>query len=204
MPVSASAVLDAGSGLCLAKSHLLVALWRACGLPAGFCYQRLLFDTDGGLYVTHGLAAVWLPAFGWYRCDARGNTKEGIDCAFTPGTESLAYTPTHDGEYDPLIFGHLVQALAGGCGGSQRSCEPVRLSRSADRRRPARGSGHARVGKRVAWRRGPLQVLFCRRGRPRQGASSRARHVLQDRTIDRMAYGPFRAGSSHEVSVTGR
>ena len=99
---------------------------------------------------------------------------------------------------------YMVRALAGGCGGSQRSCEPVRLSRSADRRRAARGSGHARVGKRVAWRRGPLQVLFCRRGRPRQGASSRARHVFQDTTIGRMAYGPFRAGSSHEVSVTGR
>lgn len=105
MPVSASAVLDAGSGLCLAKSHFLVALWRACGFPAGFCYQRLLFGAAGGAYVTHGLAAVWLPAFGWYRCDARGNTKDGIDCGFTPGTESLAYIPTHDGEHDfPYVW----------------------------------------------------------------------------------------------------
>ncbi len=105
MPVAASAVLDAGSGLCLAKSHLLVALWRACGLPAGFCYQRLVFDADRGLYVTHGLAAVCLPEFGWYRCDARGNTKAGIDCVFTPDTESLAYTPVDHGEYDfPYIW----------------------------------------------------------------------------------------------------
>ncbi len=130
MPVSASAVLDAGSGLCLAKSHLLVALWRACGLPAGFCYQRLLFDTDGGLYVTHGLAAVWLPAFGWYRCDARGNTKEGIDCAFTPGTESLAYTPAHDGEYDSLIYGPSLGRRLWRVSAVLRACPTISLSRS--------------------------------------------------------------------------
>ena len=98
MPVSASAVLDTGSALCLGKSHLLVALWRACGLPSGFCYQRLRFDADR--YVTHGLAAVWLPQTGWHRCDARGNTKPGIECFFTPGTESLAYAPSHEGERD--------------------------------------------------------------------------------------------------------
>ena len=101
LPVSASAVLDTGSALCFGKSHLLVALWRACNLPSGFCYQRLRFDdVDPNHYATHGLAAVWLPRFGWYRCDARGNTKPGIECVFTPGTENLAYAPTHEGEQD--------------------------------------------------------------------------------------------------------
>lgn len=118
MPVAASAVLDAGSGLCLAKSHLLAALWRACGLSAGFCYQRLLLDADSGLYVTHGLAAVWLPALGWYRCDARGNTKAGIDCAFTPGTESLAYAPARDGEQDfPYVWSEPWPEVVAGLGG---------------------------------------------------------------------------------------
>ena len=101
IPISASAVLDTGSALCFGKSHLLVALWRACGLPSGFCYQRLrLDDADLDRHATHGLAAVWLPRFGWYRCDARGNTKPGVECLFTPGTESLAFTPVHEGERD--------------------------------------------------------------------------------------------------------
>ncbi|OYV72313.1 MAG: transglutaminase, partial [Acidithiobacillus ferrivorans] len=40
----ASDVLRIGTGLCTAKSHLLVALWRANQIPAGFCYQRLTLD----------------------------------------------------------------------------------------------------------------------------------------------------------------
>ncbi|AWP24719.1 transglutaminase family protein [Acidiferrobacter sp. SPIII_3] len=103
LPVSASAVLDTGSALCFGKSHLLVALWRACGLPSGFCYQRLRFDdANPDRHATHGLAAVWLPRSGWYRCDARGNTKPGIECLFTPGTESLAYMASEEGERDYL------------------------------------------------------------------------------------------------------
>ncbi|WP_297373607.1 transglutaminase family protein [Acidiferrobacter sp.] len=129
MPVSASAVLDAGSALCLAKSHLLVALWRACGLPSGFCYQRLRSD-DPDRYVTHGLAAVWLPESGWYRCDARGNTKPGIECVFTPGTESLAYIPTHEGEQDDLDvwarpWPQVVAGLEGMTSLSQYLAQPI-------------------------------------------------------------------------------
>lgn len=39
--VSAADVLTHRVGLCFAKSHLLVALSCAEGIPAGFCYRRL-------------------------------------------------------------------------------------------------------------------------------------------------------------------
>ena len=94
----ASDVLQQGTGLCTAKSHLLVALWRANQIPAGFCYQRLTLDGPNPPYCTHGFTAVWLDDWGWYRCDARGNSKPGIHCAFTPGQESLAYPTIYHGE----------------------------------------------------------------------------------------------------------
>ena len=94
----ASDVLRIGTGLCTAKSHLLVALWRANQIPAGFCYQRLTLDGPSPPYCTHGFTAVWLDDLGWYRCDARGNSKPGIHCAFTPGQESLAYPAIYNGE----------------------------------------------------------------------------------------------------------
>ncbi|MBN6740959.1 transglutaminase family protein [Acidithiobacillus sp. MC6.1] len=95
---AASDVLQQGTGLCTAKSHLLVALWRANQIPAGFCYQRLKLDGPNPPYCTHGFTAVWLDDRGWYRCDARGNSKPGIHCEFTPGQENLAYPTIHDGE----------------------------------------------------------------------------------------------------------
>ena len=94
----ASDVLQQGTGLCTAKSHLLVALWRANQIPAGFCYQRLTLDGPNPPYCTHGFTAVWLDNRGWYRCDARGNSKPGIHCAFTPGQENLAYPTMYNGE----------------------------------------------------------------------------------------------------------
>ncbi|WP_028454940.1 transglutaminase-like domain-containing protein [Chitinilyticum litopenaei] len=98
VPVSASETLRAGTGFCYAKSHLLVALWRANGLPAALGYQRLTLDGPRPPYCVHGFAAVWLDGFGWYRCDARGNSKPGIHCEFTPGHEHLAYPVEHPGE----------------------------------------------------------------------------------------------------------
>src|SRR3974377_2096939 len=41
---NASEVLRLGHGTCYAKSHLLAALLRRSGIPAGFCYQRLEDD----------------------------------------------------------------------------------------------------------------------------------------------------------------
>src|ERR1700752_201368 len=80
---AASEVLAAGTGYCYAKSHLLAALLRANRIPAGFCYQRLSMDEVGASYCLHGLNAVHLPEFGWYRLDPRGN-KPGITGKFSP------------------------------------------------------------------------------------------------------------------------
>ena len=87
----ASDVLQHKTGYCYAKSHLLAALLRANGIPAGLCYQRLSVYDDGTPFCLHGLNAVYLKNHGWYRVDARGN-KEGIDAQFTPPEEQLAFS----------------------------------------------------------------------------------------------------------------
>jgi transglutaminase-like putative cysteine protease len=86
----ASDVLRHGTGYCYAKSHLLAALLRANGIPAGLCYQRLSVGTEGAPYCLHGLNAVYLKDAGWYRIDARGN-KPGVDARFDPPRERLAF-----------------------------------------------------------------------------------------------------------------
>jgi transglutaminase-like putative cysteine protease len=60
----ASDVLIHGTGYCYAKSHLLVALLRANGIPAGLCYQRLTIENDGPSYCLRGLNAVYLEQHG--------------------------------------------------------------------------------------------------------------------------------------------
>lgn len=94
---TASEVLEHRTGYCYAKSHLLAALLRANGIPAGLCYQRLSINDDGAPYCLHGLNAVHLRRHGWYRVDARGN-KEGIDARFTPPQERLAFAVGRGGE----------------------------------------------------------------------------------------------------------
>ena len=87
----ASDVLEHGTGWCYAKSILLVALLRANGIPAGFCYQRLScseYVKDN--YCLHGLNSIFLQDYGWYRVDARGN-KQGVDAQFSPPMEKLAF-----------------------------------------------------------------------------------------------------------------
>ncbi len=96
---SASEVMREGSGYCYAKSHLLAALLRANGIPAGLCYQRLSRDENGAPYSLHGLNAVLLPRFGWYRVDPRGN-RAGIDAQFEPPVERLAFPITLSEEAD--------------------------------------------------------------------------------------------------------
>ncbi|MGF1536669.1 MAG: transglutaminase family protein, partial [Elainellaceae cyanobacterium] len=85
----ASDVLAHGTGYCYAKSHLLAALLRANGIPAGLCYQRLSVNDQGAPYCLHGLNAVQIPG-GWYRIDARGNRPE-INAQFDPPHERLAF-----------------------------------------------------------------------------------------------------------------
>lgn len=86
----ASDVLRHKTGYCYAKSHLLAALLRANGIPAGLCYQRLSLSGEGAPFCLHGLNAVWLKDDGWYRIDARGN-KPGVDAQFVPPREALAF-----------------------------------------------------------------------------------------------------------------
>jgi transglutaminase-like putative cysteine protease len=92
----ASDVLEYRTGYCYAKSHLLAALLRANGIPAGLCYQRLSVGDSGAPYCLHGLAAAYLPTFGWYRVDPRGN-RPGILARFSPPIEQLAFA-LHDPE----------------------------------------------------------------------------------------------------------
>lgn len=112
---AASEVLEARTGYCYAKSHLLAALLRANGIPAGFCYQRLSVNDDGAPFCLHGLNSIYLPEFGWYRVDARGN-KATINTQFIPPVEYLAFHPALEGEKDfPEVWAdpmpEVVQAL---------------------------------------------------------------------------------------------
>lgn len=95
----ASDVLLHGTGYCYAKSHLLAALLRANGIPAGLCYQRLTVGTDGPPFCLHGLNAVYLGNYGWYRIDPRGN-KPGVDADFCPPKEQLAFPILAEEERD--------------------------------------------------------------------------------------------------------
>jgi transglutaminase-like putative cysteine protease len=107
---SASEVLRERTGWCFAKSHLLAALLRANGLPAGLCYQRLQRD-DGDGFTLHGLNAVLLPDIGWYRVDARGN-KAGVNAQFAPPLEHLAWPAVLEGECDlPGIHPHPLPTV---------------------------------------------------------------------------------------------
>lgn len=95
----ASEVLAKQTGFCYAKSHLLAALLRANGIPAGFCYQRLSVNDDGSPYCLHGLNAVYLNDFGWYRADARGN-RDSVQAEFSPPVERLSFSASAEGEAD--------------------------------------------------------------------------------------------------------
>jgi transglutaminase-like putative cysteine protease len=109
---SASEVLRTGSGICYAKSHLLAALLRANSIPAGFCYQRLNLDVEGNMvFCLHGLNAVYLEEYGWYRIDARGN-REGVDAQFTPPQEQLAFRIQIEGEANlPEIWPEPLEVI---------------------------------------------------------------------------------------------
>jgi transglutaminase-like putative cysteine protease len=111
----ASDVLREGTGYCFAKSHLLAGLLRANDIPAGLCYQRLSRDDNGAPFCLHGLNAVHLPGFGWYRIDPRGN-KPQVHAEFTPPVEQLAFNLRVPGEADlPEIWAEplpiVVEAL---------------------------------------------------------------------------------------------
>lgn len=107
----ASAVLEYRTGYCYAKSHLLVALLRANGIPAGLCYQRLAVGEAGPPYCLHGLTAVYLVDYGWYRCDPRGN-KPGVEARFTPPVECLAFSTRDSNERElPEIWAEPLSVV---------------------------------------------------------------------------------------------
>lgn len=113
----ASDVLRHQTGYCYAKSHLLAALLRANGIPAALCYQRLTL-TDTPPFCLHGLNAVYLQDYGWYRADARGN-KPDVDAQFHPPLERLAFAMTTKGEklFDELYsqpHPQVVEVLTSG------------------------------------------------------------------------------------------
>jgi transglutaminase-like putative cysteine protease len=107
--ITASETLGEGVGLCFAKAHLLVALLRVRGVPAGLCYQRLRSD-GGQCHQVHGLVAVYLEE-GWHRQDPRGN-KSGIEAEFSLTGERLAWSVRPElGERDYVgvyVYPHSV------------------------------------------------------------------------------------------------
>ena len=94
---AASEVLKHRTGYCYAKSHLLAALCRAQGVPAGLGYQRLSMNDDGPPFCLHGFAVIQLEGHGWRRLDPRGN-KPGITTEFSTNNDCLAFTPSLQGE----------------------------------------------------------------------------------------------------------
>lgn len=106
---SASEVLNAGHGICFAKSHLLAALLRCKSIPAGFCYQKLILDDETApVLIYHGLNGVYIKEYQkWIRLDARGN-KEGVNARFSLEEECLAFPiRSEKGEEDDLtIYPH--------------------------------------------------------------------------------------------------
>ena len=106
----ASDVLKYRTGYCYAKSHLLAALLRANKIPTGLCYQRLT-NTDIPSFCLHGLNAIYLENYGWYRIDARGN-KQGVSAAFCPPIEKLSFPILAFGEADlPEIWAEPLSVV---------------------------------------------------------------------------------------------
>lgn len=105
--IAASEALLHREGICYAKAHLLVALLRGLGIPAGLCYQQLLRgETPESGHLVHGLVALYLRERGrWIRLDPRGN-KPGVDAQFEVERERLAFPINPElGERDyPWIF----------------------------------------------------------------------------------------------------
>lgn len=102
---AASEVLEAGHGICFAKSHLLAAILRCKSIPTGFCYQKLILDDETApILIYHGLNGVYIKEFEkWIRLDARGNRK-GVDAQFSIDTEKLAFLVRPKmGEVDSFI-----------------------------------------------------------------------------------------------------
>jgi transglutaminase-like putative cysteine protease len=143
--ISASDVLRHGHGICFAKSHLLAAVLRACGIATGLSYQKL---AGGERTYLHALNAVWLrEEERWIRLDARGN-KPGVDAKFSTGIEVLAFPIRPDqGERD---FAEIhARPLPSTLAALRSSLTTIELARrlpgdmsAADRRQAAKACFH--------------------------------------------------------------
>ena len=92
LPCRASEVLDAGTGIGFSKSHLLAALLRAVGVPAGFCYQVLRREPSEDGTLLYGFNGIYLASCErWIPLDARGN-KPGLAATFSIEEPRLAVT----------------------------------------------------------------------------------------------------------------
>jgi transglutaminase-like putative cysteine protease len=101
VPFSASDVIRTGHGLCYAKSHLLAALLRYNGIPAGFCYQRL---NDDGSFLLHCFNAAYVNG-GWVCIDARGNNGSvHVDFNLGEDMRAIATDETLDEKDYPVVF----------------------------------------------------------------------------------------------------
>jgi transglutaminase-like putative cysteine protease len=90
LPCRASQVLAARTGIGFSKSHLLAALLRAAGIPAGFGYQVLRLPEPGAGTLLYGFNGVYLASLDrWIALDARGN-KPGLDAQFSTDRPRLA------------------------------------------------------------------------------------------------------------------
>lgn len=116
---TASQVLAVGHGICYAKSHLLAAVLRGMGIPAGICYQRQTFlgTSETPKMCLHALNAAYIPSLElWVRFDARGN-KPGVAAQFSLDKEQLAFPLDESlGEIDyPEIYASplpcIIEAL---------------------------------------------------------------------------------------------
>jgi len=109
VPLAASAVLESGTGLCFAKSHLLAALLRASSIPTALGYVRLRDPRAASGFCLHGFDVVELPGHGLVRVDARGDNAT-VSTTFDPPRESLAYWPAAEGE--AFLDGAFVEPVA--------------------------------------------------------------------------------------------
>ncbi len=106
LPCRASQVLAARTGIGFSKSHLLAALLRAAGIPAGFCYQVLRRAPPESGTLLYGFNAAYLPSLErWILLDARGN-KPGLDAQFSLDEPRLAVSadPARGEWLYPRIF----------------------------------------------------------------------------------------------------
>ena len=102
---TASEVLREGAGLSYARCHLLAALLRAQGIPAGFGYQRLADPGCRSGFALHGFAAALLAEEErWLPLDPAGTGEDGAP-AFALAPPHFARIP------DPEAGEHHFKAL---------------------------------------------------------------------------------------------